>query len=67
MLLLMAGTLLVVHAVYEERARVQKANPKIVYKFIPRDIYYDQFFSNKLEDFLRDEAPEASSVRPSPL
>ena len=55
-LLLMAGVLLVVHAVYEERARVEKANPNVVYKFIPRDIYYDQFFSNKLDDFLKDHA-----------
>ena len=55
-LLLMAGALLVVHAVYEERSRVEKANPHVVYKFIPRDIYYDQFFSNKLDAFLKDQA-----------
>ena len=27
-----------------------KHHPKIEYKFIPRDIYYDQFFTNQYEN-----------------
>lgn len=53
-MLLMAGILLVVHAVYEEKARVARENPRIEYRFIPRDIYHDQFFTDKLAAYTKD-------------
>lgn len=67
-LLLMAGVLLVVHAAYEERARIDRGNPKVVYKFIPRDIYYDQFFERKYDAYLKDlEVKEGRAEPPLPI
>ena len=63
-LLLMAGVLLVVHAVYEERARIDRGNPKVVYKFIPRDIYYDQFFERKYDAYIKDLEIEGAAAEP---
>lgn len=43
-LTLLSGFFLVFMSLYNETLKVI---PKVEYKFIPRDIYYDQFFTDQ--------------------
>lgn len=45
-LLLLAGFFMVFVSLYNETLRVI---PKVEYKFLPRDVYYDQFFTNQYQ------------------
>jgi hypothetical protein len=45
--LLILGIFLVVHAVYAEKYKRLAETPPVQYKFLPRDVYYDQFFTDQ--------------------
>ena len=52
--LFIIGAFMVVHSVYSERFNELMESPRIEYKFLPRDIYYDQFFSDKYKNYYQD-------------
>jgi hypothetical protein len=43
--LFVVGVLLVLHSVYTEKMKELAAQPKVEYRYIPRDVYYDSFFN----------------------
>ncbi len=54
MILFLAGVLLIIHSIYEEKNRLLKEIPKTDYKFIPRNIYFDQFFVDQQAVYNKD-------------
>lgn len=61
--IMIVGMFFVIHAIYSEKLKVVQQKPEIKHKFLPRDVYYDQFFTNQYSAynkamFEEDWAPE---------
>lgn len=41
------GLFLIIHAIYAEKLKIIQQMPHVQHKFLPRDVYYDQFFTNQ--------------------
>jgi hypothetical protein len=52
--LFIVGAFMIVHSVYNERFNQILENPRVEYKFLPRDVYYDQFFTDKFKVYYKD-------------
>ena len=52
--LLIVGIFFVVQSVYAEKYKQLFATPRIKYKFLPRNVYYDQFFTNQYAAYNHD-------------
>lgn len=53
-LFLFIGIFFIANGVYEEKIKSIEANPKIVYKFIPRTYYEEQLLDNNVTDKMND-------------
>lgn len=45
--ILIIGIFFVVQSMYAEKYKLNVSTPDVQYKFLPRDVYYDQFFTNQ--------------------
>ena len=61
--LLVIGVFFIIQSIYAEKYKLLKNTPNIQYKFLPRDVYYDQFFTDQYSAYNKDMFGDESSNR----